>query len=74
MRNEIRMDCGGSARNELFTHLLTFPQAIYIILYGQMQAYTPQLVLNPLKQSPPNKWVEVKNLKSDDGLDDKCSP
>ncbi|EKX49171.1 hypothetical protein GUITHDRAFT_44341, partial [Guillardia theta CCMP2712] len=33
--------------------------AIYIILYGQMQAYTPQLVLNPLKQSPPNKWVEV---------------
>ena len=24
-----------------------------------MQAFTPQLVLNPLKQSPPNKYVEI---------------
>lgn len=30
---------------------------IYIILYGQIQSYTPQLVLQPLKQSPPNKFV-----------------
>ena len=33
--------------------------ALYIIVYGQMQAFTPQLVLQPLKQSPPNKWTEV---------------
>ena len=32
---------------------------LYIIVYGQMQAFTPQLILNPLKQSPPNKWTEV---------------
>ena len=32
---------------------------MYIIVYGQMQAFTPQLVLNPLKQSPPNKYVEI---------------
>ena len=31
----------------------------YIILYGQIQSYTPQLVTGPLKQSPPNKLVEV---------------
>jgi hypothetical protein len=31
----------------------------YIILYGQVQSYTPQLVTGPLKQSPPNKLVEV---------------
>ncbi len=34
-------------------------QATYIIVYGQMQAFTPQLVLQPLKQSPPNKFVEI---------------
>ena len=31
----------------------------YIILYGQLQTYTPQLFLDPLKQSPPNKHVAV---------------
>jgi hypothetical protein len=31
----------------------------YIILYGQIQSYTPQLVTGPLNQSPPNKLVEV---------------
>jgi hypothetical protein len=31
----------------------------YIIVYGQLQTYTPQLVLVPLKQSPPNKLVAV---------------
>lgn len=30
---------------------------VWIIIYGQMQSWTPQLVLGPLKQSPPNKWV-----------------
>jgi hypothetical protein len=31
--------------------------ASYIIIYGQCQSYSPQLVLAPLKQSPPNKWA-----------------
>ena len=29
----------------------------YIIVYGQCQSYSPQLVLAPLRQSPPNKWT-----------------
>jgi hypothetical protein len=28
-------------------------------LENMHQAFTPQLVLGPLKQSPPNKWTEV---------------
>ena len=31
--------------------------AIYIIIYGMMQSYTPQLVVGPLRQVPPNKYV-----------------
>ena len=31
----------------------------YIIVYGQCQSYTPQLVTGPLKQTPPNKLTEV---------------
>ncbi|CAL6372881.1 unnamed protein product [Bathycoccus prasinos] len=31
----------------------------YIIVYGQLQSWTPALVLKPLKQSPPNKRVAV---------------
>mmetsp|Transcript_12042 Transcript_12042/g.34666 ORF Transcript_12042/g.34666 Transcript_12042/m.34666 type:complete len:556 (-) Transcript_12042:155-1822(-) len=31
----------------------------YIILYGQFQSWTPQLVTSPLKQTPPNKLTEV---------------
>ena len=31
----------------------------YIIVYGQLQSWTPQMVLKPLKQSPPNKRVAV---------------
>lgn len=31
----------------------------FIILYGQVQSWTPQLVLQPLKQSPANKYVEL---------------
>lgn len=31
----------------------------YIILYGQVQSWTPQLVTGPLKQTPPHKLTEV---------------
>lgn len=31
----------------------------YIILYGQVQSWTPQLITGPLKQTPPNKMTEV---------------
>jgi hypothetical protein len=31
----------------------------YIILYGQVQSWTPQLVIGPLKQTPPNKLTEI---------------
>mmetsp|Transcript_5286 Transcript_5286/g.15510 ORF Transcript_5286/g.15510 Transcript_5286/m.15510 type:complete len:540 (+) Transcript_5286:171-1790(+) len=31
----------------------------YIILYGQIQSWTPQLVTGPLKQTPPNKLTEI---------------
>jgi hypothetical protein len=31
----------------------------YIILYGQVQSWTPQLVTGPLKQTPPNKLTEI---------------
>ena len=30
--------------------------AIFIIVYGQVQSWTPQLVLQPLRQSPPDKY------------------
>jgi len=33
--------------------------ASYIVLYGQIQSWSPQLVLGPLKQTPPNKLTEV---------------
>merc|ERR1712232_1072563 len=31
----------------------------YIILYGQVQSWTPQLVTGPLSQTPPNKLTEI---------------
>lgn len=31
----------------------------YIILYGQVQSWTPQLVTGPLRQTPPNKLTEM---------------
>lgn len=31
----------------------------YIIVYGQVQSWTPQLVTGPLRQTPPNKLTEV---------------
>ena len=30
---------------------------VWIIVYGQVQSWSPKFVLKPLKQSPPNKWV-----------------
>lgn len=30
--------------------------AIFIIVYGQVQSWTPQLILKPLRQSPPDKY------------------
>jgi len=48
--------CGGLGLSRVTVGVFL---ALYIIAYGQMQAFTPQLVLGPLKQSPPNKWTEV---------------
>jgi hypothetical protein len=31
----------------------------YIILYGQVQSWTPQFVTGPFQQTPPNKYTEV---------------
>lgn len=31
--------------------------AIFIIVYGQVQSWTPQLILKPLRQSPPDKYA-----------------
>lgn len=31
----------------------------YIVFYGQVQSWTPQLVTGPLKQTPPNKLTEI---------------
>ena len=31
----------------------------YIILYGQVQSWTPQLITTPLDQTPPNKLTEI---------------
>lgn len=31
--------------------------AVWLIVYGQVQSWSPKFVLSPLKQSPPNKWV-----------------
>lgn len=33
--------------------------ALFIIVYGQVQSWTPQLVLQPLRQAPANKLVQV---------------
>ncbi|GIL57757.1 hypothetical protein Vafri_12905 [Volvox africanus] len=33
--------------------------AVWIIVYGQVQSWTPQLVLAPMKQAPANKYVAV---------------
>jgi hypothetical protein len=33
--------------------------ALFIIIYGQVQSWTPQVVLSPLRQEPANKAVQV---------------
>lgn len=32
---------------------------VFIIVYGQIQSWCPQLVLGPLKQAPANKYVAM---------------
>ena len=32
---------------------------IWIIIYGQVQSWSPTWVLKPLHQSPPNKWAAM---------------
>jgi len=48
--------CGGVAWSRV---LVGSVLGGYIILYGQFQALTPQLVTGPLGQTPPNKLTEV---------------
>ena len=48
--------CGGLGWSRMITGAVL---AGYIILYGQCQSYTPQLVTGPLKQTPPNQLTEV---------------
>ena len=52
-------DSGGCGGLGLSRVLVGTFLALYIIVYGQMQAFTPDLVLSPLRQSPPNKYVEI---------------
>ena len=44
--------CGGLGWNRM---VVGATLAAYIIVYGQCQSYTPQLVTGPLGQTPPNK-------------------
>lgn len=39
------------------SHLTPTPFPLPPSSYGQMQSWTPQLVLGPLRQAPPTKWV-----------------
>ncbi len=48
--------CGGLGWDRIFVGAVL---GGYIIVYGQCQSYTPQLVTGPLKQTPPNKLTEV---------------
>jgi hypothetical protein len=48
--------CGGTALTRVVVGAFL---GGYIILYGQVQSWTPQLVTGPLKQTPPNKLTEV---------------
>ena len=48
--------CGGLAADRVIVGALL---GGYIILYGQVQSWTPQLVTGPLGQTPPNKLTEV---------------
>ena len=48
--------CGGLALDRVIVGAFL---GGYIILYGQVQSWTPQLVTGPLKQTPPNKLTEI---------------
>eukprot|EP00523_Entomoneis_sp_CCMP467_P006721 CAMPEP_0168739996 /NCGR_PEP_ID=MMETSP0724-20121128/11749_1 /TAXON_ID=265536 /ORGANISM="Amphiprora sp., Strain CCMP467" /LENGTH=566 /DNA_ID=CAMNT_0008787413 /DNA_START=268 /DNA_END=1969 /DNA_ORIENTATION=+ len=48
--------CGGLAMDRVIVGAFL---GGYIILYGQVQSWTPQLVTGPLDQTPPNKLTEV---------------
>lgn len=48
--------CGGLSLNRVAVGAFL---GSYIILYGQVQSWTPQFVTGPLKQTPPNKLTEV---------------
>lgn len=48
--------CGGLAADRVVVGAML---GGYIILYGQVQSWTPQLVTGPLDQTPPNKLTEV---------------
>ena len=48
--------CGGVGWDRPITGMVL---ALYIIVYGQFQSWTPQLVTGPLRQTLPNKLTEV---------------
>jgi hypothetical protein len=48
--------CGGLALNRVVVGAFL---GGYIVLYGQVQSWTPQFVTGPLLQTPPNKLTEV---------------
>uniref|UniRef100_A0A7S0JEI9 Uncharacterized protein n=1 Tax=Calcidiscus leptoporus TaxID=127549 RepID=A0A7S0JEI9_9EUKA len=48
--------CGGFGWSRVLVGAIL---AAYIILYGQVQSWSPQLILGPLKQSPPNQLTEM---------------
>jgi hypothetical protein len=48
--------CGGPGLSRLLVGTFL---ALYIIVYGQVQSWTPQLVTSPLGQTPPNKRTEI---------------
>lgn len=48
--------CGGLGMNRVIVGAFL---GGYIILYGQVQSWTPQWITGPLQQTPPNKWTEV---------------
>ncbi|GMI10486.1 hypothetical protein TrVE_jg3999 [Triparma verrucosa] len=48
--------CGGLGLEKVLVGTFL---GLYIILYGQVQSWTPQLITGPLKQTPPNKLTEV---------------
>ena len=48
--------CGGLGMSRVLVGTFL---ALYIIVYGQIQTWTPFLFTGPLKQNPPNKYTEV---------------